>query len=114
MKEELQKEYQPTAGTKLATDFNYKPKYVWQNIRPADSKLVQLLTWGEGYHNYHHAFPSDYRTSELGIKLNIATKFIELLANLGLAYDLRSAPEDVIKRKMLKSGDGSRSTLYSE
>ncbi|GLV40007.1 Desaturase 1 [Carabus blaptoides fortunei] len=113
MKEELQ-EYQPTTGTKLATDFNYKPKYVWKNIRPSDSMLTQLLTWGEGYHNYHHAFPYDYRSSELGIKLNFSTKFIELCAFLGLAYDLRAAPTDAIKRKMLKFGDGSRSTLFVE
>jgi len=26
-----------------------------------DNYLVSLFTFGEGYHNYHHAFPNDYR-----------------------------------------------------
>lgn len=28
---------------------------------PRDNILISLLTFGEGYHNFHHEFPSDYR-----------------------------------------------------
>ena len=35
------------------------------NSTSRDSWLVSLFTFGEGYHNYHHKFPSDYRN---GIK----------------------------------------------
>ncbi|GLV34105.1 Desaturase 1 [Carabus blaptoides fortunei] len=121
MKEGLQKEYH-ASDSKLTTDFNYKLKIAWPivileiiclgNILPVDSMLVHLLTYGEGWHNYHHSFASDYRSSELGT--NFPAKAIEFFALLGLAYDLRTASEDAIKRKMLKSGDGSRTTLYSE
>lgn len=84
-----------------------------KNIRPTDSKLVGVFTYGDGWHNYHHTFASDYRSSELGFKYSIATKFIEFFASIGLAYDLRTASEDAIQRRMLKTGDGSRTTLYS-
>ncbi|CAL7934093.1 unnamed protein product [Xylocopa violacea] len=30
-----------------------------------ENKMVPLLIAGEGWHNYHHAFPWDYRSSEL-------------------------------------------------
>jgi stearoyl-CoA desaturase (delta-9 desaturase) len=30
---------------------------------PRDHVLTALVTMGEGYHNFHHEFPSDYRTS---------------------------------------------------
>jgi len=35
------------------------------NSTSRDSWFVSLFTFGEGYHNYHHKFPSDYRN---GIK----------------------------------------------
>lgn len=30
-------------------------------VSAADSWIVSLFTFGEGFHNYHHAFPTDYR-----------------------------------------------------
>ena len=45
--------------------------HIWgdQPYGTADSSrnswLVPLLTFGEGYHNYHHTFPSDYRNGPL-------------------------------------------------
>jgi stearoyl-CoA desaturase (delta-9 desaturase) len=30
---------------------------------PRDHVLTALVTMGEGYHNFHHEFPSDYRKS---------------------------------------------------
>src|SRR5438105_3230451 len=42
-----------------------------------------------GYHNYHHTYPWDYATSELGKgSLNFTREFINMMARLGLAYDL--------------------------
>jgi stearoyl-CoA desaturase (delta-9 desaturase) len=32
---------------------------------PRDSYLVSLFTFGEGYHNFHHEFPYDYRNGLL-------------------------------------------------
>lgn len=65
---------------------------------------------GEGYHNYHHTFPWDYRSAELGTnKINFSTIFIDICAKLGLAYDLRYPSLKLIKSTILKNGDGSHS-----
>ena len=34
-------------------------------IEPTFSRITTYLSVGEGYHNFHHAFPSDYSASEL-------------------------------------------------
>ena len=36
-----------------------------------DSWFMSLFTFGEGYHNYHHKFPSDYRNGISWFKLLI-------------------------------------------
>jgi len=64
------------------------------------------LSLGEGWHNYHHVFPWDYKTSELG-KINVTMLFIDLCARIGWAYDLKSVPEDVVKKRVERTGDGS-------
>lgn len=49
---------------------------------------VAIAALGEGWHNYHHVFPWDYKTSELGsYSFNITTAFIDFFAKLGWAYD---------------------------
>ncbi|UYV77570.1 SCD [Cordylochernes scorpioides] len=70
-----------------------------------ENLLVSILTSGEGWHNYHHVFPWDYSTSELGYYYNLTKLFIDLMAKIGQAYDLRSATTVQIDRKKLQ-GDG--------
>ncbi|KAF5300598.1 hypothetical protein FQR65_LT19066 [Abscondita terminalis] len=79
-----------------------------KNLNPSENLTMSLITLGEGWHNYHHAFPWDYKTSELGIySTNITTLFIDLMAKIGWAYDLKTASEDMIKKRVLRTGDGS-------
>ncbi|CAG2100580.1 unnamed protein product [Medioppia subpectinata] len=80
-----------------------------KRIEPRENIMVQYLSGGEGYHNYHHTYPWDYSASEYGWKdnFNIATAFIDLFAVLGLAYDRKSVPKPVIKRRITGTGDGS-------
>jgi stearoyl-CoA desaturase (delta-9 desaturase) len=59
---------------------------------------------GEGFHNYHHTFPYDYSTSEWGFRLNMTTGFINLMAWLGQAYDLRSASPTVVAARAARTG----------
>ena len=40
---------------------------------------------GEGWHNYHHSYPKDYRASPPD-KYNPTTYFIDLTEALGLSY----------------------------
>lgn len=72
-----------------------------------ESWFVGLVTIGEGWHNYHHAFPWDYRASEVGAPLNITRYVIEICAFFGLAYDLKSASLEMIEKRALRTGDGS-------
>ncbi|CAG9113406.1 unnamed protein product [Plutella xylostella] len=66
--------------------------HLWGNkpydkfISPVENQAVSLAALGEGWHNYHHVFPWDYRTSELG-RVNISTNFIDAFAKIGWAYD---------------------------
>lgn len=44
--------------------YGYRPYD--KNILPVENKMASMLSLGESFHNYHHAFPWDYRASELG------------------------------------------------
>ncbi|XP_034244123.1 acyl-CoA desaturase 3-like [Thrips palmi] len=84
--------------------FGYKPYD--KNIKPRENKLVSRLTLGEGWHNYHHTFPWDYRAAEYGPGNSMTTAFIDICAKIGWAYDLRSASDTVIKARAIRTGDG--------
>lgn len=45
----------------LAHTFGERPDN--PNIEARNNLFVSIFTWGEGWHNYHHAFPKDYRAS---------------------------------------------------
>ncbi|XP_063976918.1 acyl-CoA Delta(11) desaturase-like [Diachasmimorpha longicaudata] len=79
-----------------------------KTIRPAENGIISLLMVGEGWHNYHHAFPWDYKASELGWALfNRTTFWINFFAKIGWAYDLREATPDHLKRIIERKGDGT-------
>ncbi|CAG4971582.1 unnamed protein product [Parnassius apollo] len=86
--------------------------HLWGNrpydrfIKPSENKLVSIAALGEGWHNYHHVFPWDYRTSELG-RFNISTNFIDAFAKIGWAHDLKAATSSMIINRALRSGDGT-------
>jgi len=58
---------------------------------------VALLSYGEGWHNNHHAFPTSARHGLLRWELDPAYGFIRLLQSLGLAWDLRRPPADRLR-----------------
>ncbi|CAL1678263.1 unnamed protein product [Lasius platythorax] len=83
-----------------------------KNIRPADNDFVNYVTTGEGYHNYHHEFPWDYKSAELGNnRMNYTSIFIDISAKLGLAYDLKCPSAELIKSIILNQGDGTHPML---
>lgn len=60
-----------------------------RTIAPAENKLVSILSFGEGFHNYHHVFPWDYKTSEFGYySLNFTKAFIDVFAKIGKCFYL--------------------------
>lgn len=54
-----------------------------KNISSVNNKLVSGITFGEGWHNYHHVFPWDYKAAELGNYYNWTTGFLNLMAKIG-------------------------------
>lgn len=46
-----------------------------------------IACFGEGWHNYHHVFPWDYKTSELSkYGYNFTIGFIDLFAKIGKIF----------------------------
>lgn len=68
---------------------------------------MSLVALGEGWHNYHHSFPWDYRAAELGRGLNLTTICLDLLARAGLIYELRTTPPEMVGGLASRKGDGS-------
>ncbi|XP_076753751.1 acyl-CoA Delta-9 desaturase [Xylocopa sonorina] len=90
--------------------------HMWGNrpydraLRSTENPAVSFFALGEGWHNYHHSFPWDYKAAELGsYGLNATTGFIELMAYLGLAHDLKTPRVELVDRRSLKNGDGTDS-----
>lgn len=54
-----------------------------------DSWCVSLLTFGEGYHNYHHTYPTDYRNGPRWYNFDPSKWLIFGLSLFGLATALR-------------------------
>ena len=58
---------------------------------------VALITYGEGWHNNHHAFPTSARHGLKFWEVDAAYGFIRLLSAVGLAWDLHTPPAEKLK-----------------
>jgi len=67
-----------------------------------DSAIVALLTFGEGYHNYHHEFQHDYRNGVKAWQFDPTKWIIWTLSKVGLAEELRRVPDSRIMAAELK------------
>jgi stearoyl-CoA desaturase (delta-9 desaturase) len=67
-----------------------------------NSLVTALLTLGEGYHNFHHEFPNDYRNAIEWYQYDPTKLFIAFFAALGQAYDLRQFPRNVTEKGALQ------------
>src|SRR5579862_1581510 len=61
-----------------------------------DNWFCAVLTNGEGYHNYHHRFPGDYRNGIRWYHHDPTKWIVWLLSRLGMAWDLRRTPDEQI------------------
>jgi stearoyl-CoA desaturase (delta-9 desaturase) len=72
-------------------------------IQPRQNIWVTLTAFGEGYHNYHHTFPWDYRIAEFGFPgYDCGKWFIDFMYFLGLASNLRQASPALIAKTKAK------------
>ncbi|ENN77333.1 hypothetical protein YQE_06159, partial [Dendroctonus ponderosae] len=75
-------------------------------INPVENRLVSFFAIGEGWHNYHHTFPWDYKAAEFG-RINLSLTIINLFAKIGWAYDLKTVSKEMIEKRVTRTGDGS-------
>ena len=54
-----------------------------------DSWYVALLSFGEGYHNFHHQFPGDYRNGVRWYAFDPSKWLIALFSKVGMTWDLK-------------------------
>ncbi len=66
-----------------------------------DNGLLAFLTYGEGYHNYHHIFQSDYRNGIRWWQWDPTKWMIKLCTWVGLASNLNRIPDFKIQRAIL-------------
>ena len=60
------------------------------SIEPTENIWMAICTLGEGWHNYHHAFPWDFKASEFGPgKVNFTTRLLLIFAKLGWIWDMK-------------------------
>ena len=62
-----------------------------------DSWLMALFTFGEGYHNFHHAFQYDYRNGIKFWQFDPTKWLIRILEKFGLTYGLKRVPAERIE-----------------
>jgi stearoyl-CoA desaturase (delta-9 desaturase) len=68
------------------------------DVSARDCWMIALVTLGEGYHNYHHRFPTDYRNGIRWFHFDPTKWFVWSLSALHLAWGLRRAPPHLIAR----------------
>ena len=65
-------------------------------VSARDSVVTALLTFGEGYHNFHHRFATDYRNGVRRHQWDPTKWLIRAMAALGWAWGLCRVPREKI------------------
>jgi stearoyl-CoA desaturase (delta-9 desaturase) len=61
--------------------------------------FLALFTMGEGWHNNHHAYQSSVRQGFRWWELDCTYYLLKLLSRLGLVWDLKKPPQEVIRNE---------------
>lgn len=84
-----------------------------------DSWIMAFFTFGEGYHNFHHYFQTDYRNGINWFQYDPTKWLIRGLNFLGLTFKLKLTPQDKIisakmqmKAKMLRKSAGESAEKF--
>jgi stearoyl-CoA desaturase (delta-9 desaturase) len=77
-----------------------------KKVSAVDNPIMAILTFGEGYHNYHHSFSNDYRNGVKWYHFDPTKWFILLLHTFGLVNNLRKVNKYIIKKKKMLRDKG--------
>jgi stearoyl-CoA desaturase (delta-9 desaturase) len=79
-----------------------------------DSWLLAIVTFGEGYHNYHHEFQHDYRNGVKPWQIDPTKWIIWILSKIGLISNLRRVPaEKIVLTELAEAKRRLEATLAS-
>ncbi|XP_033333624.2 acyl-CoA desaturase 1 [Megalopta genalis] len=95
----------------FAHTFGVKPYD--RRVRATESVVTILATLGDGFHNFHHAFPWDYRMTNMPW-YSMHAKLIDLFAYMGMAYDLKMVTPRVANSHQKRHGDGTEKWTFVE
>ncbi|WVQ75976.1 hypothetical protein IAR50_005612 [Cryptococcus sp. DSM 104548] len=65
---------------------------------PRDHMITAFCTIGEGYHNFHHQFPMDFRNAIKWFQYDPTKWFIWTASQLGMASHLKRFPDNEVKK----------------
>ena len=71
-------------------------------IRPATPRCSAFFTYGEGYHNFHHRFPSDYRNGIRWYQWDPTKWLVASLSSIGFTSHLHRVPDHLILRARME------------
>ncbi|KAH7043570.1 delta-9 desaturase [Linnemannia elongata] len=69
---------------------------------PRDHFITAFVTLGEGYHNFHHQFPQDYRNAIRFYQYDPTKWLIATCAFFGFASHLKTFPENEVRKGQLQ------------
>lgn len=73
-----------------------KQRYSDENTAK-DNPLLSLVTYGEGYHNFHHKYAGDYRNGVKWYDFDPSKWLIYGCTKIGWAHELKTTPKPVIE-----------------
>jgi len=79
-----------------------------KKISAVNNYLISFPTFGEGFHNFHHAFPRDYRNGIRWWDFDPTKWLIRGLNYFGLATELKSTSNKVMEKRLLSEMDHTK------
>ncbi len=73
-----------------------------RELSAVDNAIMAVLTFGEGYHNYHHAFAADYRNGIRWYHFDPSKWTIWLASKLGLVTKLRTINTVTVQKSLVQ------------
>lgn len=67
-------------------------------LTPKDCVLTAVITMGEGYHNFHHQFPMDYRNGYKWYQYDPTKWFLWACEKIGLASHLKTFSDNEVQK----------------
>ncbi|WP_433531395.1 acyl-CoA desaturase [Micromonospora sp. CA-263727] len=85
--------------------YGERPFMMRHGDRAANFWPLALLSFGESWHNLHHADPTSARHGVLRGQIDISARVIWLFEKVGAAYDVRWPKPERIAAKLVKPAD---------